>query len=104
MDRVAALAITDSAGSPNSSTSYVDLLTPVTDWATTNQKRLFLSGLGVANGAPNGEVALGNLLEYLNDDSNVWIGWTTWNLPPYNISQLGKYTADGPERPGTRLT
>jgi endoglucanase len=72
LDRVATLAVTDSAGncacdmhayqgSPNSSTSYVDLLTPVTDWATTNGKRLFLSGLGVANGAPNGEVALGNL-------------------------------------------
>jgi hypothetical protein len=80
-----------------SSTSYVELLTPVTDWAMTNGKRLFLSELGVANGAANGEAALGNLLEYLNDNNNVWIGWTTWNLPPYNISQAGNYTADGPE-------
>jgi endoglucanase len=108
LDSEAALAITDSADNyafdmhayqdfPDSSTSYVDLLTPVTDWATRNGKRLFLSELGVANGAQNGEQAVGNLLEYLNDNNNVWIGWTTWNLPPYNISQAGDYTADGPE-------
>jgi hypothetical protein len=84
-------------GFPSSSTSYVDLLTPVTEWATRNGKQLFLSELGVANGAANGELALGNLLEYLNDNNNVWIGWTTWNLPPYNISQPANYTADGPE-------
>jgi endoglucanase len=87
LDSEAALAITDSMDNyafdmhayqdfPDSSTSYVELLTPVTDWATTNGKRLFLSELGVANGAANGEAALGNLLEYLNDNNNVWIGWT----------------------------
>ena len=108
LDSVAALTVTDSADNyafdmhayqdfPDSPTSFVDLLTPVTDWATANGKRLFLSELGVANGAPNGELALGSLLEYLNNNSNVWIGWTTWNLPPYNISEAGNYTADGPE-------
>jgi endoglucanase len=108
LDSVAALSITDSADNyafdmhayqdvPDSLTSYVDLLTPVTNWATTNGKRLFLSELGVANGAANGELALGNLLEYLNGHADVWIGWTTWNLPPYNISQDGNYTVDGPE-------
>jgi endoglucanase len=108
LDSEAALTIKDSADnyafdmhayqdSPKSPTSYVELLTPVTDWATTNRKRLFLSELGVANGADNGSLALGNLLEYLNENNSVWIGWTTWNLPPYNISQVGDYTADGPE-------
>jgi endoglucanase len=108
LDSVAALAIVDSADNyafdmhayqdfPTSSTSYVDLLTPVTDWATRNGKQLFLSELGVANGAPNGESALGTLLGYLNDNTAVWIGWTTWNLPPYNISQAGNYLVDGPE-------
>lgn len=82
---------------PSSATSYVELLTTITDWATNNNKRLFLSELGVANGAANGALALGNLLEYLNDNNSVWIGWTAWNLPPYNISQPGNYTADGPE-------
>jgi hypothetical protein len=52
----------------------------------------------VVNGAPNGQLALGNLLEYLNNHSDVWIGWTTWNLPPYNICEAtANYTADGPE-------
>lgn len=108
LDSEAALQITDSADNyafdmhayqddPTSATSYVELLTPVTDWATKNGKRLFLSELGVQNGAAKGELALGKLLEYLNDNNTVWIGWTTWNLPPYNISQVDNYTADGPE-------
>ena len=108
LDSVAALGITDSAenyafdmhayqDSPGSAASYVDLLTPVTDWAITNGKRLLLSEMGIANGAANGASALGNLLTYLNNNNDVWIGWTTWNLPPYNISQDGNYTVDGPE-------
>jgi endoglucanase len=108
LDSEAALTITDSANNyafdmhayqdfPSSPTSYVDLVTPVTNWATANGKQLFLSELGVVNGAVTGALALGNLLQYLNANNNVWIGWTTWNLPPYNVSQPGNYTADGPE-------
>jgi len=108
LDSKAALVIRDSANNyafdmhayqdfPTSSASYVDLLTPVTDWATANARRLFLSELGVQNGAINGKSALSELLKYLNDNANVWVGWTTWNLPPYNISQVDNYTADGPE-------
>jgi endoglucanase len=110
LDSVAALTITDGMNNyafdmhayqdnPTSPTSYVDLLTPVTNWATANGQRLFLSELGVMNGAVNGALALGNLLDYLNTNSNVWIGWTTWNLPPYNITQAGNYTIAGPEMP-----
>jgi endoglucanase len=108
LDSVAALTITDSADNyafdmhayqddPASATSYVELLTPVTEWAANNGKRLFLSELGVVNEAANGAPALGKLLEYLNDNADAWIGWTTWNLPPYNITQPEDYTADGPE-------
>src|SRR6516165_8261014 len=54
LDSEAALTITDSVDNyafdmhayqdfPDSATSYVELLTPVTDWATRNGKRLFLS-------------------------------------------------------------
>ena len=108
LDSVAALVITDSANNyafdmhayqdnPDSPNSYVTLVTPVTDWAKANNKRLFLSELGVVNGAVNGAAALGNLMTYLNDNSDVWVGWTTWNLPPYHITAEGDYTADGPE-------
>jgi endoglucanase len=107
-DSVAALVITDSANNyafdmhayqdePDSLDSYITLVTPVTNWAKANGKRLFLSEFGIANGAVNGPAALGNLLTYLNDNSDVWMGWTTWNLPPYNITMEGDYTADGPE-------
>jgi endoglucanase len=108
LDSEAALTITDSCNNyafdmhayhdfPTSPTSYVDLLTPVTDWATANGKHLFLSEFGVANGSTNGKLALANLFKYLNDNNIVWIGWTTWNLPPFNISLAGNYTADGTE-------
>jgi endoglucanase len=108
LDSVAALLITDSGNNyafdmhayqdnPDSATSYVDLLTTVTEWAKNNGKQLFLSELGIQNGAANGEVALGNLLDYLNSNNDVWVGWTTWNLAPYNITSEDSYTTDGPE-------
>jgi endoglucanase len=108
LDSKAALVITDSANNyafdmhayqddPSSPTSYVTLVTGVTNWAKANGERLFLSEFGSVNGAGNGAAALGNLLTYLNDNSDVWVGWTTWNLPPYNITMVDDYTADGPE-------
>ena len=111
MDNKAALSIADSANNyafdmhayldfPNSPTAYVDLVTPVTDWAIAHGNLLFLSELGVKNGAINGGSALKNLFDYLDANSNIWVGWTTWNLPPYNLyddSPAGGYTTDGPE-------
>ena len=105
LDSVAALAITDSANNyafdmhayqdqPSSPTSYKDSLTEVTAWARSNARRLFLSELGVADGAAMGAAALGELLSYLNENGDVWVGWTAWNLPPYNLTQAGNYTAD----------
>jgi endoglucanase len=108
LDSVAALTITDKADNyafdmhayqdqPETESSYAELLTPVTDWAANNGKRLFLSELGVVNEAANGQMGLGNLLSYLSDHSDVWIGWTAWNLSPYNITADGDYTSDGPQ-------
>jgi endoglucanase len=108
LDSQAALTISDSANNyafdmhayqdaPSSPTSYADLVAPVTDWARKHGKRLFLSELGVKNGAPNGALALGELFKYLNDSNDVWIGWTTWNLEPYNITKADNYTTDGPQ-------
>jgi hypothetical protein len=73
-------------------------MTTVTKWAMTNDKRLFLSEFGVCNDDPNGQIAISNLLEYLNNN-NVWIGWTLWNLDSKDCSYLvtkGSYTVDGP--------
>ena len=108
LDSVAALSITDKANNiafdmhayqdnPASPTSYVDLVTPVTQWAIKHRKRLFLSECGVVNGAANGPSAISNLLSYLNAHRSVWVGWTAWNLAPYNLTQAGDYTADGPQ-------
>ena len=64
---VASLTITDSnfafdmhayQDAPSSATSYVKLLIPVTQWAKDNGKHLFLSELGIVNGAANGELVL----------------------------------------------
>jgi endoglucanase len=109
LDSVAALAITDSANNyafdmhayqdnPTSASSYATLVTPVTNWARTNGKRLFLSELGSVKTAANGAVGIGGLLAYLNANNDVWLGWTTWNLSPYDLWTTN-YTTDGPALP-----
>lgn len=98
LDSVAALDVVDSGNNycfdmhaydttPSSSTSYVTMVTPVTNWARTNGKKLFLSELGCDEAAPNAAAAMTNLLTYLNANSDVWIGWTPWNLQPFNLTQ-----------------
>lgn len=97
LDSVAALTIFDSANNfaydmhayqsnPSSCTSYRDLISNVTDWATTNHKKLFLSELGVDHQSANGACAISSLLSYMNAHGDVWIGWTPWDLPPYLLT------------------
>lgn len=108
LDSIAALAIADPLDNfafdmhayqddPSSATSYADLIRPVTAWAKSHGRRLFLSELGVIDSSAHGGPALANLLEYLNDNSDVWLGWTPWNLPPYSLTPEGRYTEDGPQ-------
>jgi hypothetical protein len=108
LDSVAALAVTDSADhyaydmhayqtTPASCTSYRDLIVNVTNWATSNGKKMFLSELGVGVNAANGSCAIHALLSYMNAHADVWIGWTPWDLQPYNLT-VGR-TADGAEMP-----
>lgn len=110
LDSVAFLDIVDSANNvaydmhsyqanPTSSSSYSDLLSNVTNWAITNNKKLFLSEMGIPNTEAFGDVATGGALDYMNANSNVWIGWCPWNLPPYELTQFTptqSYTIDGP--------
>jgi endoglucanase len=111
LDSEAALAITDSAGNcafdmhayqnPGAPTSYAAQVTPVTEWAEKHGKRLFLSEPGVQTDDPHGAAAINSLLTYLNDHSGVWLGWTPWNLSPYNLTVTGEDGAitDGPQLP-----
>jgi hypothetical protein len=80
---------------PASGDSYAMLVTPVTSWARTNHKRLFLSELGSDKAAANGAAGIGGLLTYLNANSDIWMGFTAWNLEPYSLWS-GSYTNDGP--------
>jgi endoglucanase len=106
LDSVAALAITDTANNyafdmhayqnyPTSSTSYSNLVSGVTYWARTNNKKLFLSEMGTVAGAANGSSGIGGLLSYLNSNEDVWLGWTPWDLTIYSLTS-GSHTADAP--------
>jgi endoglucanase len=97
LDSVAALAVTDSANNfaydmhsylpyPGSCTAFRDQIVAVTNWATTNGKKMFLSELGVNRGSGNGPCAINSLLSYMNSHGDVWLGWTPWDLDPYNIT------------------
>ena len=108
LDADAALAVTDPVNNyaydmhayqeaPDSCSSYRDLIVDVTNWATTNHKKLFLSELGVADNAYYGPCAISYLLSYMNSHNDVWIGWTPWDLDPYNITI--DHTADNTEMP-----
>gem|GEM_PF-6789074 len=106
LDSVAALAIHDSAnhyafdmhayqGHPSSSSSYANLVSKVTQWARTHDKKLFLSEMGAVTGAANGSSGIGGLLSYLNSNNDVWLGWTPWDLAPYSLTN-DSHTADAP--------
>ena len=34
------------------------------------------------------------MLDHLDENGDVWIGWTPWNLPPHDVT-APSYTADG---------
>lgn len=110
LDSVAFLGIVDSGNNyaydmhsymsnPANGSAYSTLLSTVTNWAITNNKKLFLSEMGIPNTAAQGAAATAGALQYMNDNANVWIGWSPWNLPPYEVTQFTptqSYTTDGP--------
>jgi hypothetical protein len=109
-DSEAALDVTDSAENyafdmhaycraPDYADVYSDLVTPVSQWASEHGKKLFLSEMGVENDTEEAETLLEHLFDYLNDNAGVWVGWTAWNLKPYNLTPEGDYTSDGTQMP-----
>ncbi|BCJ91932.1 cellulase [Terrihabitans soli] len=55
-------------------------LGPVTEWARTHKKKLFLGEFGipaVPEAAPSREAAA-NMIDFVEANPDVWIGWTAW--------------------------
>lgn len=55
----------------------VKKITAVTDWARRNKVTLFLGEFGIPPSTP-GYTAIGNLLSYMETNSDVWTGFTAW--------------------------
>jgi endoglucanase len=110
LDSVAALAITDSGNNyafdvhaylaPGAAISYPAAVQPITSWAREHGRRLFLSELGVVDDDPVGAARVGDLLAFLDAASDVWLGWTPWNLSPYRLTTTDD---DGTVRAGPQL-
>ena len=79
----------DSSGTSEtvvSATIGVERLTAVTNWLRDNNRKAFLGEFAVANstiGAGIGDEALANMLTYMNDNDDVWLGWTWWAGGPW---------------------
>lgn len=92
----------DSSGShPEvvSPTVGVERLKPFVDWCRKNRKRGFLGEFGVAQGEPQ-KAALENMLNSMERDRDVWLGFTWWSAGPW----WGDYMftiepKDGKDRP-----
>ena len=96
-------------GSTGTSTSVLspdigpESLASITQWAEENGKKLFLGEFG-AGSDPASLTALGNTLNYLNANANVWQGGTYWAGGPWMGSYM--FSADpqnGVEAPQTAL-
>jgi endoglucanase len=78
----------------------VSTLTPVTEWARQHGKNVFLGEIGVGSGSTC-LAALNQVLHFMSENNDVWIGWTYWAAGAWwpnsyftNIQPL-----DGKERP-----
>ncbi len=85
----------------------VQRLTSFTQWLQANHRRGFLGEFAVANstigtsGAQIGDETITNMLNYMQSNSSVWLGWTWWaagpwwgeyqfTLEPTNLGQSGQ--------------
>jgi endoglucanase len=82
----------DSSGTTSnvvSETIGQERLVAVTNWLKTNNRKAFLGEFAVANstigGGPSniGDEAMTNMLQYIEDNDDVWLGWTWWAGGPW---------------------
>ncbi len=70
------------AGTCPSETIGIERLTTVTEWAQDGGFRLFLGEFG-AHANPTCLRALDDMISYMGDNDDVWLGWTWWAAGPW---------------------
>jgi hypothetical protein len=84
---------------------FLNRIKAVTAWAKNpdpknpaRKMKLFLSEFGAGEDVAKGEDVIKSILEHLNANNDVWIGWTPWNLEPYTLTKPGsQFTEPGKE-------
>jgi endoglucanase len=77
----------------------VTTLTPFTQWLRQNHKRAFLGEFG-AGADPTCLAALDAMLAFLDQNRDVWLGWTYWAAGPWpNDYFTSLQPIDGADRP-----
>lgn len=82
-----------------SATIGVERLTAFTAWANANGKRAFLGEFAGGDNSTCKE-AVQRMLQYMQDNNNVWMGWTWWAAGPWWADYM--YTLEpkaGADRP-----
>jgi len=81
----------DSDGSGTSSTCVTDRVSdsfsPLATYLRANKRMAFVSEIGAANNA-GCETYLCSTLDFLNKNSDVYLGWTGWGAGKYIIAML----------------
>uniref|UniRef100_UPI004055D26D glycoside hydrolase family 5 protein n=1 Tax=Candidatus Electrothrix sp. TaxID=2170559 RepID=UPI004055D26D len=73
----------------NNPMTGVNRLTDFTNWLKTNNRKGFLGEFAVANSTIGtgtekvGDEVIDNMLSYMEENSDVWIGWTWWAAGPW---------------------
>jgi endoglucanase len=74
-------------------------IAPFTEWARKNGRKAFLGEFGVGTDS-NCLEALQHLLEFMQDNRDVWVGWTYWAAGPWPKNYFTTIEPDsGTDRP-----
>lgn len=83
----------------------VERLKPLTDWAIINGFKMFLGELGLPINNSLSQSACKNTLDYIDANSDVWMGWAWWDYGPptwrgkdaFTLCPTSNYTVDDPK-------